>query len=704
MSTIALAGNPNSGKTTLFNRLTGTRQTTGNWPGVTVEKKVGMIKYHGDILTLVDLPGIYSLSPYSLEEIVTRNFILDEKPDVVINIIDVTNLERNLYLTLQLKKLGRPLIVALNMMDEIVSHGDKLDTDKLEELLGVPVIAISAKKNEGMDNLLEAVITMAKDHSSNLPDYDPDGHHGHHHGQPGPHGPQDGHGRHSGHGRHNRHEHQLEQSAVDDRTLITDSDSADEKSNELDLQPLKPHIPTHEHVHRHPDGVVHAHPHPIGHHLSVSANHYPEETDEQTADLYRQASAIHDQVLIHSHPPHAMTRSDKIDRVLTGKWLAIPIFLLIMLLVFQITFSENIGGRLTELLDVFFQDIIGGAVNSWLAAAQAPVWISSLLVDGIIAGVGGVLTFLPQISLLFIFLTLLEDTGYMARAAFIVDRIFQKLGLSGRSFIPMLMGFGCTVPAVMAARTLENERERRLTILITPFMSCGARMPIYAFFASLFFASNKGLVTFSMYFIGILIAIISAVIISAFSRGKGHTEAAFMIELPPYRLPDGKSLFLHVWDKVKDFLVRAGTLIFAMTIVVWFLQSFDMRLRVVADNSESIFGVIGSVIAPLLRPLGFGNWQSAVALLTGLVAKESVVATIGILFTEQQLLTMFTPLSAYAFMTFTLLYTPCLAALGAIKREMNSWKWTGFAVLWQTGMAWSVSFLIYQVGKIMGLG
>lgn len=657
MSTIALAGNPNSGKTTLFNRLTGTRQTTGNWPGVTVEKKVGMIKYHGDILTLVDLPGIYSLSPYSLEEIVTRNFILDEKPDVVINIIDATNLERNLYLTLQLKRLGRPLIVALNMMDEIISHGDKLDTSKLQELLGVPVIAISAKKNEGMDKLLDAVVLMANQNNSELPDYDPDGHrHEHHHAH--------------------QHAHQHGQP--------------------------HPHNPTHEHIHSHPDGIVHAHPHPIGHHLSVSANHYPAETDEQTAELYRQASAIHDLVLVHSHPPHALTKSDKIDRILTGKWLAIPIFLSIMLFVFQITFSENLGGRLTELLDVFFQDTIGGAVSNWLVAAQAPAWISSLLVDGIIAGVGGVLTFLPQITLLFIFLTLLEDTGYMARAAFIVDRIFQKLGLSGRSFIPMLMGFGCTVPAVMAARTLENERERRLTILITPFMSCGARMPIYAFFASLFFASNKGLVTFSMYFIGILIAILSAVIISALSRGKGHTEAAFMIELPPYRLPDSKSLFLHVWDKVKDFIVRAGTLIFAMTIVVWFMQSFDLNLRVVSDNSDSIFGVIGGLIAPLLRPLGFGNWQSAVALLTGLIAKESVVATIGILFTEQQMLSMFTPLSAYAFMTFTLLYTPCLAALGAIKREMNSWKWTGFAVIWQTGMAWSVSFLIYQIGKLMG--
>jgi ferrous iron transport protein B len=658
MPIIALAGNPNSGKTTLFNRLTGTRQTTGNWPGVTVEKKVGMIRYRGDILTLVDLPGIYSLSPYSMEEIVTRNFILTEKPDVVINIIDATNLERNLYLTLQLKKLGRPIIVALNMMDEIVSHGDKLEVEKLEELLGVPVVAISAKKNEGMEELLQMVSKTAAIHSRDLPDFRP---HGHHHG-----------GRHGGQG---LHDHQ---------------------------GPHGHHNPVHEHQHSHPDGLTHSHPHPVGHHITVDHTEYPEESDDETAELYRKASEIHNEVLTHSHPPQALTKSDRIDRILTNKWLALPIFLLIMFLVFQITFSENLGGRLTELLDIFFQDVIGGMVSSWLIDTQAPAWISSLLVDGIIAGVGGILTFLPQITLLFAFLTLLEDSGYMARAAFIVDKIFQGLGLSGRSFIPMLMGFGCTVPAVMAARTLENERERRLTILITPFMSCGARMPIYALFASLFFASSKGLVTFSMYILGIIIAIISAVIISSFGKNKQNSQSSFLIELPPYRLPDHKSLFLHVWDKVKDFLIRAGTLIFAMSIVVWFLQSFNLKMQMVSNNSDSIFGMFGGLIAPLLKPLGFGNWQSAVALLTGLVAKESVVSTIEILFTQDQLLTMFTPLSAYAFMTFTLLYTPCIAALGAIKREMNSWKWTAFALIWQIGMAWIVSMLVYQIGRLAG--
>lgn len=660
MITIALAGNPNSGKTTLFNRLTGTRQTTGNWPGVTVEKKVGTIRYHKDVLTLVDLPGIYSLSPYSLEEIVTRNFILEEKPDVVINIIDATNLERNLYLSLQLKKLGRPMIVALNMMDEIISHGDHLDTEAMSHLLGLPVIPISAKKNEGMEQLLNAVRTAAAyNDESNAQAID------------------------------------SSNSTESDKGLKTAH-----HSHENAIHPVHPQDPVHEHPHHHEGGRTHSHPHVIGHHISLTERTYQPETDEETAELYRQAAEIQKRVLIHSHPPDAMTRSDRIDRILTNRWLAIPIFLLVMFLVFQVTFSENLGGRLTEWLDVFFQQIIGGAVRRGLVLSGAPVWIESLLVGGVIAGVGGVLTFLPQISLLFIFLTLLEDTGYMARAAFIIDRLFQGLGLSGRSFIPMLMGFGCTVPAVMAARTLDNERERRLTILITPFMSCGAKMPIYAFFASIFFSRHKGLVTFSMYLLGVTVAVLSALIISRIGRKK-HQNTSFLIELPPYRLPDRKSLFLHVWDKIRDFLIRAGTLIFAMTIVVWFFQSFSFAFKPVTDNAQSIFGVLGGWIAPLLAPLGFGNWQSAVALLTGLIAKETVVASIGILFTGEQISQLFHPLSAYAFMTFTLLYTPCVAALGAIRREMNSWKWTLAAIGWQTGAAWLASFLIFQIGRLV---
>lgn len=647
---VALAGNPNSGKTTLFNRLTGTRQTTGNWPGVTVEKKVGLVRRtHGQLL-LVDLPGIYSLSPYSLEEIITRNYIVDEKPDVVINIIDATNLERNLYFTLQLKKLGRPMLVALNMMDEILSHGDKLDVAKLSQSLGVAVIPISAKKGEGLDELVQAVYDLARGNGWNphreFSRRETPGRYRHRHGK-----------------KHHVHESAHPRnpgSGIDDDLTQEAAAVSDEKLLQHTFAP---------------------------------------ETEAETEAMFHRAAAIHDAVLQHSHRPGALSRSDKIDRFLTHRFLAIPIFLALMFVVFQLTFHENLGGALTEILEDFFSETLSGAVNSWLDLARAPLWISSLLVDGIIAGVGSVLSFLPQITLLFLFLSVLEDTGYMARAAFIVDRLFQKLGLSGRSFIPMLMGFGCTVPAVMATRTLENERDRRLTILVTPFMSCGARMPIYAFIASLFFVGNKGLVTFSMYILGIIIAIIAAFILSkTILRGQ---DSPFVIELPPYRIPDSKSLLLHVWDKVRDFLVRAGTIIFVMTIFVWFFQTFSFSLRMVEDSAMSIFGRFGNLLAPLLRPLGFGTWQAAVALLTGLVAKESVVATLGILYTPESMLASFNPLSAYAFMTFTLLYTPCLAAVGAIKREMNSWRWTLLAVLFQTGTAYLVSLIVYQTGRLL---
>lgn len=650
---IALAGNPNSGKTTLFNRLTGTRQTTGNWPGVTVEKKTGTVrKTHGG-LTVIDLPGIYSLSPYSLEEIIARNYIVDESPDVVVNIIDATNLERNLYLSLQLKKLGRPMIIALNMMDELLGHGDHLDVDRLAELLRVPVIPISAKKGQGIDELIRSVQHLV--HCHQLQDRD----------RMWQHGPHRRRGRHGfispktfDAGRQAGFYHAAAPVQITAGSGVLDTD------NQTVLHKFTP------------------------------------ETEAETESMYTRAAWIHDQVLRHSHQPGALSRSDKIDRVLTHRIWAFPIFLLVMLIVFQITFHEAIGGRITEWLDLFFSDKLAGWLSSWLQAAAAPPWIKSLLVDGILAGVGGILTFLPQITLLFLFLSIMEDTGYMARAAFITDKLFQKFGLSGRSFIPMLMGFGCTVPAVMATRTLESERDRRLTILITPFMSCGARMPIYAFLSAIFFASNRGLVTFSMYLLGILIAIATAFLFShTVMRGE---DAPFVIELPPYRLPDSKSLLLHVWDKVKDFLIRAGTIIFAMTIVVWFFQSFSFSLQRVADSANSMFGRFGSLLAPVFRPLGFGSWQAAVALLTGLVAKESVVATLEIVFQPGQLQTIMTPLAAYAFMTFTLLYMPCIAAFGAIRREMNSWKWTTTAVVYQTGVAWLMAFLIFQGGRLLG--
>ncbi len=625
---IALAGNPNSGKTTLFNRLTGTRQTTGNWPGVTVEKKVGVIRHGSDRITVVDLPGIYSLAPFSLEEIVTRNYILEDQPDVLVNIIDATNLERNLYFTLQLKKLGRPMLVALNMMDEVIRHGDQLDVARLSGLLELPVLPISAKKNEGIESLLAHVIALAIQA-------------GHQKGQ---------------------HHHILSESP---------------RQAEDDHRPEQPAT------------------------MADLPSDYVPESDEETQAMFLEAAAIHAAVLVHSHPPEALTPSDRIDRVLTHRIWALPIFLLIMFIVFQITFHENLGGRLTTWLDFFFTDWLSGLVSQWLIAARAPEWIYSLLVEGIIAGVGGILTFLPQITLLFLFLSLLEDTGYMARAAFIVDRIFQKMGLSGRSFIPMLMGFGCTVPAIMAARGLENERDRRLTIMITPFMSCGARMPIYAFFTAIFFTANKGLVTFSMYLLGILIAFLSALLLGkTVLRGQDST---FLLELPPYRLPDAKSLWLHIWDKVRDFCVRAGTLIFTMTVIIWFFQHFSLALQPVSDSARSIFGQLGNLLAPLLQPLGFGSWQASVALLTGLIAKETVVASLNILYTPAQLLSAFTPLSAYAFMTFTLLYTPCVAALGAMHRELRSWRWTILTMAYQIAVAYGFAWLVWQGGRLLGL-
>ncbi len=629
---LALAGNPNSGKTTLFNRLTGTRQTTGNWPGVTVEKKVGVIQRGSNQFTLVDLPGIYSLAPFSIEEIVTRNYILEDRPDVIVNIVDATNLERNLFLTLQLKQLGQPMIVALNMMDEIAAIGDQIDLDKLEASLGLKVVPVSAKHNKGVEELIEAVRLLALSL-----------------------GHQDG-----------THHHILTEQPFPD--LLTEHDHSAEQPQTMAALPTD----------------------------------YREESEAETQEMYREAARIRSLSVTHRDPPGSLTRSDRIDHFLTHRYFALPIFLFVMFLIFQVTFNENLGGRLTTWLDIFFSQIVTDFVRSWLTLAQAPAWIDSLLVDGIIAGVGGVLTFLPQISLLFLFLSVLEDTGYMARAAFMVDKIFQKFGLSGRSFIPMLMGFGCTVPAVMAARTLENERDRRLTIMITPFMSCGARMPIYAFFGSIFFATHKGLVTFSMYLLGIIVAVLSAILLSR-TVLKGN-DSSFLIELPPYRLPDIKSLGLHIWDKIRDFIIRAGTLIFTMSIVIWVLQSFTLTLQPAVNSASSIFGWLGGLIAPVFTPLGFGNWQSSVALLTGLIAKEAVVAALGILFTPEQVLSHFTPLSAYAFMTFTLLYTPCVAALGAIAREMHSWRWTTATVFYQIGVAYGFALLVFQGGRLLGLG
>ena len=683
----ALAGNPNSGKTTLFNLLTGTRQTTGNWPGVTVEKKVGVIRHGPDLYTVVDLPGIYSLSPFSVEEIVTRNYILYDNPDVLVNIVDATNLERNLYLTMQLKRLDRPMIVALNMMDEVAASGDKLDPVRLGELLGIKVVPISAKHGQGITQLMQAVQDLAASVDHFAGDH-------HHVLTERPFGTSMPDGTPIKAQRALRIGCQgdcaVEQPLKRRKRLRGECRNCPQKTRGISGAVLRDFLHEHDHSKDIPEN------------LAVLPDDFMPETDAETHEIYKQVTQICSASMVRCSTPEAQTRSERIDSVLTHKIFALPIFALVMFLIFQVTFHEQLGGRLTVILDGFFGETLSGAVRAGLAGLGAPAWLDSLLVDGVIAGVGGVLTFLPQISILFLFLSILEDTGYMSRAAFMVDRIFREFGLSGRSFIPMVMGFGCTVPAIMATRTLENERDRRLTIMITPFMSCGARMPIYAFFASIFFATNKGLVTFSMYLLGIAVAALSAVLLSK-TVLKGE-ESSFLIELPPYRIPDARSLGLRVWDKVGDFIIRAGTLIFAMSIVIWYMQSFTLTFSPTPDSANSILGKLGGLLAPLFAPLGFGNWQSSVTLLTGLIAKEAVVATLGILFMPHEIPMYFSPLTAYAFMTFTLLYTPCIAALGAIAREMNNWRWTLLTVAYQIGVAYLFALLVFQGGRLLGLG
>ncbi|MGI6777258.1 MAG: ferrous iron transport protein B [Acetivibrionales bacterium] len=676
--TFALAGNPNCGKTTMFNEITGSTQYVGNWPGVTVEKKVGKARRFKEEIKIVDLPGIYSLSPYTTEEIIARDYILDEKPDVIINIVDATNIERNLYLTTQLIELGIPVIVALNMMDSVQNRGDSIDLIGIEKALGVAVLPTCASKGKGVHEVVEKAVSIARDIGApetkrSLSVYD----------------------------------ESVEKSIERIIGILDDSDKKhfnprwlaikllenDDKAREkLDIQGTKI-----EEINR------------LRKELEEE---YDNDTETIIADnRYRFISSIVSKTVKKKSSDSGLTISDKIDKVVTNRILALPLFLVVMFAVFQITFGA-IGSFTIGWVDVFINDTAAGFISRLLEQGGAAEWLHALIIDGIIGGLGSMLVFVPQIMILFFFLSILEDSGYMARAAFVMDRLLRKLGLSGKSFIPMLMGFGCSVPAVMAARTLENEKDRRMTIILTPFMSCGARLPVYALFTAAFFARNQSLVIFSIYLLGIVIAILSGIILKN-TVLKGEA-APFVMELPPYRIPTIKGLLIHMWDRVKGFIKKAGTIIFAASVVIWFLQSFSFSLQMVEDAGDSILGIIGRSIAPFFAPLGFGDWKSSVALLTGFVAKEVVVTTMGILHgigevgedSVELALTLkeyFTPLRAYAFMAFTLLYLPCVAALGAIKREMNSWKWTLFAVGYQTGIAWVVSFLIFQLGMLLGL-
>lgn len=676
----ALAGNPNCGKTTLFNAVTGSNQYVGNWPGVTVEKKEGKVIGSETDASIVDLPGIYSLSPYSMEEIVTRNYLIDEKPDLIINIVDATNLERNLYLSLQIAELGRPMVIALNMVDMLEKRGDTIDYPLLSALLGITIVPISASRGTGIHKLIHAAEHEVIHATSNT--------HLDRHCNLGD--PPD-----------------LYTGAVRQAVkLIEDLIRDNCKEHDLPLRwsavkLIEGDAPTLEKLNLSDTQ------------LSCLESIVRElETDHIDREMviadqkYQFICSVTQKAVKKGHEDGHLTVSDRVDQIVTNRYLAIPLFFAIMGLVFYITFGA-LGPRLSDLVGGFINGTLAGAVRGLLTGIGAADWATGLVCDGIIAGLGAVLAFLPQILLLFFFLSILEDSGYMARAAFIMDRALHVIGLSGKSFVPMLMGFGCSVPAVMSSRTLENEKDRRLTIMLIPFMSCSAKMPIYSLFIAAFFGASRGLAVCSIYLLGVVVAILCAFLLQKTVLKGGH--APFVMELPPYRLPTAKTLSLHVWEKLKDFLTKAGTVLLGASVVVWALQYFNFSFQHVQDSSQSILGLIGAAIAPLFRPLGFGDWQSSVSLLSGLIAREQVVSSLGILYGTSgaglaaALQAVYTPASAYAFMTFALLFIPCIAAVTTIRREMNSRKWTLIALSFQAVVAYFVTFVVYQLGRLVML-
>ena len=670
---VALVGNPNCGKTTLFNALTGSNQYVGNWPGVTVEKKEGVARLGNVSFTLVDLPGIYSLSPYSMEELVARRFIVDEKPDAIINIVDATNLERNLYLTMQLLELERPTVLALNFMDEVTKTGDEIDCERLSAHLGIPVIPISARDGMNIARLVEIAHEQMHTGLTLEPDdlYDDCTHAIHHRiGE-----------------------------LIHDRAYAAGIPAhwAAIKLLEGDIElihDLNLGKTTLQQIDR------------IAHEYEAGSELGDRET--LLADSrYRFVERVVRACVKRARRSGKPTITERIDAVATHKHLALPLFLAVMLLVFLVTFSGP-GAWLSDGIALFVEDILCPGVSGMLSAAGAPDWFTGLLVDGLIAGVGGVITFLPMIALLFLFLSLLEDSGYMARAAFVMDRTLRHFGLSGKAFIPMLMGFGCTVPAIMGARTMENEKDRRMTIMLVPFMSCGARLPIYGLMTAAFFPNCAGLIVFGLYVLGPVLAILSGLILK---KGvfKGE-NAPFLLELPPYRMPTLNNIALHVWERVRDFLSRAGTIIALMSVVIWFLQNFDPHLRMTSDTSSSILALLGGVIAPLFAPLGFGTWQAAVALLTGLIAKEAVVSSMSLFYgfsmtdyaaAGAAMASTFSPAAALSFLVFCALYTPCIAAIATIRRETGSLRWTVLTLAWQLAVAWLMSFVVYLLAGMI---
>ncbi|MDZ5724852.1 ferrous iron transport protein B [Acetobacterium sp. K1/6] len=669
---IALVGNPNSGKTTLFNCLTGSNLYVGNWPGVTVEKKEGDLRDTDKEITLVDLPGIYSLAPYSMDEIVSRNFLLEEQPDLIINIIDASNIERNLYLSTQLMELNCPMVGALNMMDVVKKTGVEIDVREMEKIFGYPFIEISAQKETGIDELIKLVektvgIKKLKDFPEIFPAEIRD--------------------------LFNEFDNLIGSKYPDvlsDYPHLFRAIKLIEKDEEVLLK-------IHENIDLLKDiDDIRKKIETVSHH----------DVDSAIADYRYRFITEGITRATKKTKDNAIQFQEKLDKVLMNRYAALPIFFFFMFVIYYVSITLvgeiTIGG-----IEWFINDVLMVAVERGLGSLGAAGWIIALINDGIITGVGAVLTFIPQLVVLFVFISILEDSGYMARVAFIMDRIFRHFGLSGKSFIPMVVGLGCSVPGIMATRTLENERERKLTAVLTPFISCGAKMPIYVLMASVFFAQYQTVLVFSLYLVSLTVVFTSGFVLSK-TWFKG-ADSGYLLEIPPLRLPKLKNTATQVWQRTKEFIVRAGTIIFAASVVLWFLQSFDLSFQMTQTPDESILAMFGKIIAPIFVPLGFGNWVASVALLTGVTAKEMIISTMSVLLSGQDgsftvaISQVFTPVSAYSFVVFILLASPCMAAIATMKKELGNWRDFIFALVYQIGLAYGVAFVIYQVGsRIVG--
>ena len=669
--TFGLIGNQNCGKTTLFNQLTGAKQHVGNFPGVTVDRKDGQIKNHPEA-TVTDLPGIYSLSPYTNEEIVTRDFLIQNKPRGIINIVDATNIERNLYLTMQLIEMDIPMVLALNMMDEVRENGGTIQVNRLEEALGIPVIPISAAKNEGIGELIEHAIHVARyDECPGRLDFcDANGENG----------------QAAIHRCIHAVVHLIEDHAKKAEIPARFAATKLVEGDKLILQQL---------------GLDRNEEETLEHMIHEMEEECAKDREAALADMrFKFIEKVCTQTVVKPTESKAHARSVKADKILTGKYTALPAFAAIMGLIFWLTFGV-IGAGLSDWLSVGIDIVTDFADRALTAYGLNPV-VHSLIIDGIFAGVGSVLSFLPIIVVLFFFLSILEDSGYMARIAFVMDKLLRKIGLSGRSFVPMIIGFGCSVPAIMATRTLSSERDRKMTILLTPFMSCSAKLPIYALFTYAFFPKYRALVMVGLYFTGIIVGVLFSLLLK--NTAFQGEPVPFVMELPNYRLPSLKSVGMLIWDKAKDFITKAFTIIFMASIVIWFLQTFDVRLNVVVDSKDSLLALIGGFAAPVFVPLGFGDWRISTALITGFTAKESVVSTLTVLFGGDMsaLNTLFTPFSALVFLVFTLLYTPCVAAIASVKREMGTARSAFLVVIMQCVIAWIVAFAVRMIGMLIG--